>query len=220
MLWYVSQMAAPISALVRSPAAFFSSRMERPGHILPVVILTLTGVSTLGAQLLLASMSVIGERLTLSYVSTAFQIEIPAITVAGALVSFGHVFLYWVVFAAIFYLLSLPFASAGTFSSVFWLSAWGFVPWALAGLLWLGAMIVSASSVPPPATSAGNAAFVEQVQGTQIVETSLLVDYLATAWSLGLWTVLVRTVRDVRWWQAALAVGPVAAFEIAKVLVF
>jgi hypothetical protein len=213
-------MTAPVKALVTSPSRFFDTRRQEPGRLVAVLILALTGASTLGAQLLLASMSVIGERPTLSYVSTAFQIEIPALTVAGALVSFGHVFLYWLVFALSFFLLSRPFASRGDFSTLFWLSAWGFLPWALSGLVWLGAMIVSAYSVPPPATEAGNAAFVQRVQATSIVESSLLVEHLATVWSLGLWTVLVRTIRSLRWWQALLAVGPVAAFEVAKLLAF
>lgn len=211
-------MARSVVTLLVRPRQFFANNRENSGHVLPTLVVAATGASTLFAQLLLVSMSVIGDRPTLSYVTTALQVELPAITVAGSFVSFGHVFGYWLAYAAVFYLLSKPFANSGSFSEVFWLTGWGFLPWVFSGAVWLAAMIASAHVTPVPTTPAENDLFVRQVQQTSLVEGSLYLDHLATLWSLGLWAVLVRTVRDVTPVQALLAISPIAAFELAKVL--
>ena len=211
-------MERSVRTLLTHPREFYSTRRGNPDHLFPALIVAATGAMTLFAQLLLVSMSVIGDRPTVTYVTTALQIELPAITVAGSLISFGHVFIYWVIYAAVFYLASTQFADGGSFRELFWLTGWGFLPWAIAGVVWLGAMIVSAHMTPVPATPAENDLFVQQVQQTALVETTQYLDYLGTVWSLALWTQMVRVVRDVTPIQAIAAVSPIAAFELAKIL--
>lgn len=209
-------MSNALATLLGRPRTFF--REGPHGRLAPVLIVAATGAVTLAAQLLLVSLSVAGDRATISYVSTALQVELPAITVAGAAISFGHVFVYWLVYAGVFTLGSAPFADEGSFGEVFWLTGWGFVPWVLTGAVWLAAMIVGAQATPLPTTPAQSDVFVRQVQQTPWVVASRHLDSIGTAWSLGLWTVLVRERRGVAWWQAGLAVAPVAAFEVAKTL--
>ncbi len=214
-------MISGLVTLVRSPTSYFRARRDDPPRSLPVGVLAATGLSTLLAQLLLVSMSVIGDRPTITYVTAPVRLELPQITVTGALISFGHVYIYWVVYAGVFYLLTKPFAddeSAG-FSPLFWLTGIGFSPWVLSGLVWLGAMVVSAEMTPPPETPAGNDAFVEQVQETSLVETSNYLDNLMTVLSLFLWTRLLKAVRGVTDLQSVFAVLPVAAFEAFKTFV-
>jgi hypothetical protein len=211
-------MSPPLATLVTAPRQFFSTARDDPDSLPPIVVVAATGAITFGAQLLLVSMSVIGDRPTLSYVSAAIRVELPAITVAGSLVSFGHVFAYWVAFAAVFYLVSRPFADRGSFATVFWLTGWGFTPWLLTGVVWLAAMIASAYMTPAPTTPAENDVFVQQVQQTSLVRASRYLDHLGTLWSLGLWVAMVRVVRGVSRRNALVAVSPVAAFELAKVV--
>lgn len=211
-------MERAVRTLFTNPRKFYSTQRESSRYIFPTLIVAATGASTLFAQLLLVSMSVIGDRPTLSYVTTALEIELPAITVAGSLISFGHVFVYWVIYAGVFYLVSTPFADDGSFEEVFRLTGWGFLPWALAGIVWLAAMIVSAHMTPVPTTPAENDVFVRQVQQTVLVESTHYIDYLGTLWSLGLWATMIRVVRDIAPLQALAAVSPIAAFELAKFL--
>lgn len=217
-------MIPGLVSLVRSPTEYFRARRDDPPRVLPVGVLAATGLSTLLAQLLLVSMSVIGDRPTITYVTAPVRLELPQITVAGALVSFGHVYVYWILYAGVFYLLTKPFANreaedSSGFSSVFWLTGIGFSPWVLSGVVWLGAMVVSAEMTPPPETTAGNDAFVEQVQQTSLVEASNYLDNVMTIWSLVLWTRLLKSVRGVTDLQSVFAVLPVAAFEAYKTLV-
>ena len=211
-------MSRSVATLLTHPRKFYSAREDDPGRLGPVLAVAATGSVTLFAQLLLVSMSVIGDRPTLSYVTTALQVDLPAITVAGSLVSFGHVFGYWLVYAAVFYLVTMPVTNSGSFTQMFWLTGWGFLPWVFSGVVWLAAMIASAHATPVPTTPAENDLFVRQVQQTALVDGSQYVDYLGTLWSLGLWALMVRVVRDVTPLQAVAAVAPIAAFELAKIL--
>lgn len=204
--------------LVR-PRRFVEDVVDAPPRVGPVALVALTGGITLAAQLLLVSMTVRGDGPTLSYVATAVRVTLPAMNTLGAAISFGHVFVYWLAYVALFYVASEPFADDDDdLSTLFWVSGWGFLPWFLAGVVWLVSMIASAQIVHPPATSAGNAAFVRQVQDTVLVDASQSLDHVATAWSLGIWTVAVAVVRDLPYSRAAIAVAPVAAFEVAKVV--
>lgn len=211
-------MPSPVTDLVVRPASFFASRAPDPGRLGPAAIVALTGAITLGGQLLLVSMSVIGQVPTIEYVTQSVRVSLPALSVAGAVISFGHVFGYWLVYSLVFYLVTIPFAEEGSPTTLFWLAGWGFLPWFLTGLVWLLAMVISAGMVPEPVVPAENAAFIREVQDTFLVRSTRPIDALGVVWSLGLWTVLVRTLRSVRWWQAALAVAPIAAFEAAKLL--
>jgi hypothetical protein len=210
-------MPSPVTDLFVRPGRFFASRAPDPGRLGPVAIVALTGTITLGGQLLLVSMSVIGQVPTIEYVTQSVRVSLPALSVAGAVISFGHVFAYWLVYSLVFYLVTIPFAEEGSPSTLFWLAGWGFLPWFLAGLVWLVAMVLSAGMIPEPVVPAENVAFVRQVQDTLLVRATRPIETLGVVWSLGLWTVLVRRVRGVDLWQAALAVFPVAAFEAAKI---
>ncbi|UWG46766.1 putative conserved membrane protein, Yip1family [Halanaeroarchaeum sp. HSR-CO] len=211
-------MVFRVSSLLFAPRRFFERERADLGVLGPFLVLIATGSITLGGQLLLVSMSVIGDSSTLAYVTSILRVELPAITVAGALVSFGHVFVYWVGYAAIFHGGTWPFSNDGQFRDVFLLTGWGFLPWFLTGLVWLVAMIGSAQITPAPTTPAESDIFVRQVQETTLVRGARMVDSVGMVWSLWLWGSMLRAVRDVTWPQAALAVLPVAVFEFAKLV--
>jgi hypothetical protein len=210
-------MARSIATLVTDPSSFFASREASPGRLGPVVVVALTGAMTLFAQLLLVSMTVVGSQPTIEYVTHAVRVQLPAVSVVGAAISFGHVFGYWLAYALVFVLVTRLFGAAENPRSTMVLAGWGFFPWALSGAVWLLAMIASAGTTPAPEMASGNAAFVQAVQATPLVEATRLLDHVAVVWSLGLWTVLLRTVRGVGYPQAAVAVLPVALFELLKV---
>ena len=211
-------MVVSVTDLLFRPSRFFSSRLSDPGRLGPILVVSLTGAITLGGQLLLVSMSVIGQEPMLRYVSHSLQISLPATSVGGAIISFGHIFGYWLVYSLVFYLVTIPFSDEGDFESLFWLAGWGFLPWFLAGVFWLLAMLVSAQTIPEPVMQTGNAEFVRQVQETIFVQVTRPIETLGVIWSLGLWTILIRRVRSVKLWQALLAVLPVALFELAKMI--
>ena len=210
-------MARSIAALVTDPASFFASRSDSPGRLGPVIVVAVTGATTLLAQLLLVSMTVVGSQPTIEYVTHAVRVQLPAASVVGAVISFGHVFGYWLVYSLVFVLLTRLFGAEGNVRSTVVLAGWGFFPWALSGTVWLLAMIASAATTPAPEMVAGNAGFVEAVQATPLVEATRVLDHVAVVWSLGLWALLLRAVRGVSLFQAAVAVLPVAGFELLKV---
>ena len=211
-------MVARVSSVLFAPRRFFAEEKGDPGVLAPLLVLIATGSITLGGQLLLVSMSVIADSSTLAYVTSILRVELPAITVAGSLISFGHVFVYWVVYASIFSVVTRPFSNTGDFRQVFLLTGWGFLPWFLTGILWLAAMMVSAQITTPPTTPAENDIFVRQVQQTSIVRGARVIESVGTVWSLGLWGSMVVVVREVTWPQAVLAVLPVAVFEFGKII--
>jgi hypothetical protein len=211
-------MSMSVISFLTAPRSFFNSQADSPPRLAPILILSLTGAITLGAQLLLVSMSVIGRQPTIEYVTHAIQIQLPAISVFGAAVSFGHVFGYWIVYSAVFYLVSMAFSNEGNFRDVFWLSGWGFLPWVLSGILWLSAMIISAQAIGAPVISSENPVFVQLVQQTTLVQATQYIDHLAVVWSLGLWAILLKQVRGLNNLQAIIAVAPVAVFELLKVI--
>ena len=212
-------MGRSLVALVTDPASFFASRSDSPGYLGPLIVVAVTGTSTLFAQLLLVSMTVVGSQPTIEYVTHAVQVQLPALSVVGAALSFGHVFGYWLAYALVFVLVTGLFGAEENAQSTLVLAGWGFFPWALSGVVWLLAMIASAAATPPPTVAAGNEAFVQAIQTTPLVEATRLLDHVAVVWSLGLWTVLLRTVRNVSFPQAMVAVLPVALFELLKVQV-
>jgi hypothetical protein len=213
-------MVTRVASLLFTPKRFFDREKKDPGVLATLLVLIATGSITLGGQLLLVSMSVIGDSSTLAYVTSILRVELPAITVAGSLISFGHVFVYWIVYALIFYGLTRPYSKTGEFRQVFLLTGWGFLPWFLTGLLWLAAMVVSAQITPVPTTPAENDVFVRQVQQTSLVRGSQIVESVGTIWSLGLWGTMLRSVREVRWSRVTLAVLPIAVFELGKIILF
>ncbi|MFB6179463.1 MAG: hypothetical protein ABEI77_07055 [Halorientalis sp.] len=144
----------------------------------------------------------------LSYVTGQTTVRVAVPLLAGSLVSFASALVYWLVAAVGAYALTAPVSTAGDFRSTLWITGWGFAPTLLSGVLWLGAMLVSIQATPTPATAAASSEFVRAVQQTQLVRATQYVDFVAIACAGVLWTVGVRAVRDVEWWQAALAALP------------
>ncbi len=194
--------------------------MGEPDRLFVLLILLAAGCVPLIAQLSLTSAIVLesDNSLTLSYVVGGETASVAVSAVGSSLASFASALVYWIVATIGAYLLTAPFSDSGDLRTTLWIVGWGFVPPLFSGVLWLLAMIVSIQATPTPTTVAASSEFIRAVQQTQLVRATHYLDYGATLWAGGLWTVGVRVVRDVSWWQAALAAVPGVAIQLAPYL--
>ena len=210
----------PYRSLLTNPRQFFRGQQEHPDQLLVLLILVAAGFVPLIAQLSLTSAIVIESEnsLTLSYVVGGETARVAVSAIGSSLASFASALVYWIVATIGAYLLTAPFSNSGDLRTTLWTVGWGFVPPFFSGVLWLLAMIVSIQATPTPTTVAASSEFIRSVQQTQLVRATHFLDYGAILWAGGLWTVGLRVVREVSWWQAALAAVPGVAIQFAPYL--
>ena len=207
-------------SVLTNPQPFFREQQQDPDRHLVLLILLAAGFVPLIAQLSLTSAIVIESEnsLTLSYVVGGETAQVAVSAVGSSLASFASALVYWTVAAVGAYLLTTPVSDSGDLRTTLWIVGWGFVPPLFSGVLWLLAMIVSIQATPTPTTVAASSEFVRAVQQTQLVRATHYLDYGVILWAGGLWTVGVKAVREVTWWQAVLAAIPGVAIQLAPYL--
>jgi hypothetical protein len=192
-----------VESLLRRPRAFFRERRERHGGWRrPVAIVLALGLFPLAAQLTLTaatpSPDAGGRQLAYAVGSGGGgTVGVALGTLVGALVSEASAAAFWLAFAAVFYLVTLPFDPAGGVGRLLRAAAWGFVPTFLYETAWLAALVVEVGRRPPPATDAAADAFVAAVQSTPLMAAVDVLGVACTLWTGGLWLLAVAEVRDV-----------------------
>ncbi|MEA5385968.1 YIP1 family protein [Haloarculaceae archaeon H-GB11] len=192
-----------LRTLVSNPRSFFAVESSSPRRLQPAAVVGAAGLSTLLGSLLLISYSLFPEQESLAYALGRTVVEVPVRLLRGTIVSFGHIYVYWIVFVVVFYLLTTPFSGDGrTFdrreaTTLLWLGGWGFLPVALSGLVWFAMMVVGTQVVAHPETVAETERFWQAVQQTPYVRATQYLNVGATVWAGYLWATSLATVRDV-----------------------
>jgi hypothetical protein len=206
---------ADVESVVRRPRSFVRRRAASPGRLRPAAIVLGLGLFPLAAQLTLtaATPAVGGSRL--SYAAGAGAgggtVGVALGTLAGAVVSEASAAAFWLAFAAVFYLATLPFDPDGGFVRLLFCSAWGFVPTVVYEAAWLAALVVEVARRPAPSTEAAADAFVVAVQSTPLMAAVDVLGVACTLWSGAIWLLVVADVRGVGYRVAGIAVSlPVA----------
>lgn len=122
--------------------------------------------------------------------------------VIGALVPF----VVWVVYAVLFYLLSLAFDGEGSFTDLLGAIGWGFAPRVISGVVGVVVSFVFLSGVDfsDPQSAAR---FSNQLATSPLGLVSRGISVLTTLWAGWIWTHAVARTRDLSVRNAAIVVG-------------
>lgn len=199
-------MLSALQRAVTQPASFFEREARDPGLRRPALVVAI--VALFG---LLGTIPVFQATLsTLPPEASAFV----AVGVAiGAVAGLLGPFVVWLVYAVLFYLLSLAFDATGEFRDLFAVTGWGFAPRVISSLVGAAVLFVAFSGL-----NFSDPAQVRQFQ--QSFPTSALglvsqgVSVLTSLWSAWIWTHAVANVRNLSTRQAGLVVGVIVGLGI------
>lgn len=199
------------SKLLLDPDAFFRKESSNLRRTRSTVVVVVAAIATTLSSIII----------TLE-LSAAFPDDIRQVAalggVIGAVMGFASVFFLWLVFAAVFQVLSRLFDGNGEFRETFFLVGWGFVPTIFSGLVSAAAAYYAVAGAPNPETVQAIEEFSRQLKSRPIWEVANLVGVVFTVWSGFLWTFAVKHARDLELREAALTVGgPVAVMVLWSV---
>lgn len=195
------------TTVLTHPDEFFAERTDDPGLRGPVLIVLAVGV-----------LGLLSAVPSLLLVLRGIPAEARAIVGAGLAIgaAFGLVgpFVVWLLYAIVFYAISMVFDATGSFRELFVLTGWGFLPRILGAAVSAVVMFVVVGTTAAPETAEAMAAFNRQLQSDPLVRASTVVGIAITLWSGYLWTHAVATARDLTVRQAAVVVGIPVALSI------
>jgi len=147
------------------------------------------------------------------------------LTVGGTVSTISSVFGVlgmWLLYAVLFYLLSLYFDADGSFRTLFVLVGWGFVPLLLSGVFAIamtGVTLALTGGVQNPESLSATIEALETVRNAPPLQTAQLVRIVCLFWSGLIWTFVVKHARSLELRQAFLTVVlPVAAMAVWQVV--
>lgn len=195
------------TTVLTHPDEFFAERTHDPGLRGPVLIVLAVGV-----------LGLLSAVPSLLLVLRGIPAEARAIVGAGLAIgaAFGLVgpFVVWLLYAIVFYAISMVFDATGSFRDLFALTGWGFLPRILGAAVSAVVMFVVLGTTAAPETVEAMAAFNRQLRSDPLVRASTVVGIAITLWSGYLWTHAVATARDLTVRQAAVVVGIPVALSI------
>ena len=122
--------------VLANPRSFFENEIEEPSVRTPVLIVaSLAVLGVLSAIVTYVELIGVmtGEARTVFAILQMFNVIVAAVAP----------FFIWILYAGVFYVMSIPLGGEGSFRNVILLSAWGFIPRIAEGLLTLVATIVA-----------------------------------------------------------------------------
>lgn len=213
-------MKGMLPYLLFRPDAFFSERMKEPEDLkIPGIIVVIGGITSAVTAYL---MSGVYSGLISAAVGEGMVSMMGAFSALSAF--FAFLILWWLIFAGIFYLLSMAFAGNGTFRRTLEFTGYGLVP-VIIGLII--STIVSLYYIPlvevPVITNIQDPAAVQRFMSDILMDPafreftwiSAVISLLFLAWSANLWIFGIRHARNLIVRNAAIVVLiPVAIFTI------
>lgn len=188
------------TTVLTHPDEFFAERTDDPGLRGPVLIVLAVGV-----------LGLLSAVPSLLLVLRGIPAEARAIVGAGLAIGaiFGLVgpFVVWLLYAIVFYAISMVFDGAGSFRDLFVLTGWGFLPRILGAAVSAVVMFVVVGTTAAPESAEAMAAFNRQLQSDPLVRASTVVGIAITLWSGYLWTHAVAAARGLSLREAAITVG-------------
>jgi hypothetical protein len=191
-----------------NPDGFFREIADDMGLTRPLVIITVMGILTM------ASTVVIMLR-----VSSAMSSEVGAFTalggVVGAIGGFVGVYIMWVIYSAVFHVLSTVFGGEGSFRRTMILTAWGFAPGIIASLVSLGITVFALQGISLPSDPAQVQPFVQDLKRRPIFFVGGVLSIVFTIWQGFIWLFAVKHARNLTLPHAAITVGVPVAMSVA-----
>jgi hypothetical protein len=209
-----------LPSLLLRPDTFFSERIKEPENLkIPGIIVT-TGaiIAALGSYLI----SGIYEGL---FTAAAGEGMASLLGIFGAVSAFfAFIIIWWVIFAGIFYLLSIAFAGNGTFRRTLEFAGYGLVPVIIGSVI---SVLISLYYLPmievPAISNIQDPAAIQRVMSgifedpafREFTQLSAIISAIFLAWSANLWIFGVRYARALSLRNAIIVVLiPVTIFMV------
>ena len=201
--------------ILTNPDKFFEAKMgEEVSLKIPALIVLIIGIiSGIGAYFMggLTAEMLSG---TLPPEAQAFLSFIPISTaITAVIVSF----IIWVVFAAIFYILSCIFKGEGKFKRTLEFVGYGFIPMIISGIICAILMynIVSTAHIPVVSDPALMEEALEPLMKSPMMLLSYAISILFMLWSANIWVFGLKHARNLTTKNALITVAiPVAAYVL------
>ncbi len=213
-------MKGMLPSLLLRPDTFFSERIKEPGNLKIPGIIVIVGaiIAAVGSYLI----SGIYEGL---FTAAAGEGMASLLGIFGAVSAFfAFIIIWWVVFAGIFYLLSMAFAGSGTFKRILEFAGYGLVPVIIGSVI---SVLISLYYIPmievPVISNIQDPAAVQRVMSgifedpafREFTQISAIISAIFLAWSANLWIFAVRHARALSLRNAIIVVLiPVVIFMI------
>lgn len=200
------------TTVLTDPEEFFAERADDPALRGPALVVLVVGV--LG---LLSAVPVL--LLVLRGVPSGARAIVGAGLAIGAVFGLVGPFVVWLLYAIVFYAISIAFDGTGTFRELFALTGWGFLPRVLGAAISAVVLFVAIGSVGTPESAEAMRQFGQQLRTSPLVRASTVVGIAITLWSAYVWTHAVAAARDLSVRAAAVTVGiPVLVSIVWSVL--
>ena len=199
-------MLAALRRAMTQPAAFFEDEAHDPGVRRPAAVVGL--IAVIG---LLSTLPIL--LTTLSALPAGANVFVAVGLLIGALAGLFGPFIVWLVYAGLFYLLSLAFDGTGSFRDLFAVTGWGFAPRVISSLIGAAILFIAVSG-----TNFTDPAQAQQFQ--QSFPTSPLglisqgISIIISLWSAWMWTHAVANARELTTKQAGIVVGVIVTLGI------
>jgi hypothetical protein len=201
-----------------NPDAFFSDAMgEKEQITLPALIILTGGLAAAGYGYLIGGLSARMMAGAMPGIDTIIILS----SVIGA---FLGTFIFWLIWAGVFYLLSMAFKGEGTFRRTLELVGYGYLPQLAGTLITVIAAFVYTPRVTVPQLTAATLqdpvalqeimkAFMHDPAMMELTQITTLVSIVFLLWSANIWIFAIQHSRKLSPRDAALCVGvPVVAF--------
>lgn len=211
-----------IDVLLR-PGEFFSRLMtETENFTLPLLILLAGGIVSAGYGYLIGEVS--GRMMAEAIPGTGEIVTI--VTVLGGL--FG-VFIFWILWSAVIYLISMACKGDGSFNRTLQVIAYGYIPQVIGSVI---ALVVALEYVPrivvpkitsamiqdPVAVQKVTAALMHDPAMVEMTQITTLITIVFLLWSANIWIFGIQHARKLSMRNAAICVGlPVIAWILYMV---
>lgn len=200
------------TTVLTDPQAFFAGRGDDPGLGGPALVVLVVG--------LLGLLSAVPTLLlVLRGVPPGAQGIVGVGLAIGAVFGLVGPFIVWLLYAIVFYALSIAFGGEGEFRELFALTGWGFLPRILGAAVSAIVLFVVIGGVSAPESAEAMRGFQQQLQSNPLVRASTVVGIGVTLWSGYIWTHAVATARELAVRQAAVVVGIPVALSIGWSLI-
>ena len=201
--------------ILTNPDKFFEVKMgEEVSLKIPALIVLIIGIiSGIGAYFM--------GRLTAEMLSGTLPPEAQAflsfIPISTAITAVIVSFIIWVVFAAIFYLISCIFKGEGKFKRTLEFVGYGYIPMIISGII--GAIfiyyIVSTAQIPVVTDPAKMAGAFEPLMKSPMMQLSYAISILFMLWSANIWVFGLKHARNLTTKNALITVAiPVAVYVL------
>lgn len=179
-------------------------RADEPGFAGPAVVVLLAAIAAVLSGLLLV-------RAVAASIEGGLGTVLANGGVPLVVGGFVGVFVFWVLFAAAFHVISMAFGGEGDFATTLSLVGWGFLPRIVRGVVTAVGVYLALQNVSVPTDPAAMGPFVQAMQSQSVYLVVSVLGIALILWQGYIWTFAVEHARDLDRREAALTVAlPVA----------